>query len=63
MKFKHFCALSSLMLLAQVAVAGRPIPLPIEPLSIIDLPLDMGGTVAIAAVSLVIGAQLIKRKK
>ena len=63
MKIRHFYALPGLMLLAQIAVAGRPIPLPVEPLSIIDLPLDMGGAVAIAAVSLVIGAQLIKRKK
>ena len=63
MKFIHFCALPSLMLLAQVAVAGRPTPLPIVQVSVIDLPLDIGGTVAIAAVSLVIGAQLIKRKK
>lgn len=50
---------------ANAAVVGLPsaAPLGIQGFSAAALPLDVGGLAAIATVSLVIGAQLIKRRK
>ena len=66
MTIKQFYAvlfLVSLTPISGVAAAVGPTPLGGEQLGIVGLPLETGGMMAIAAVSLIIGAQLIKRKK
>jgi TRAP-type C4-dicarboxylate transport system permease small subunit len=66
-------AVAGFMLVAQMSFAGPPSP-NIVPLGVADIPLGqlafsaalpfgMGGAVVIAAVSLILGIQLIKRKK
>ena len=64
MMAKNTLAILGLIFVAQLSMAGGPVvPMPIEPLGFVGVPLDMGGVAAIAAVSLIIGAQLIKRRK
>jgi hypothetical protein len=61
MRAKKFYAIPGLMLVAQHSMAGF-VPLPVD-LSIPSLPVEIGGVAAIAAVSFIIGAQLIRRRK
>ena len=61
MKIAETLSLSGLLLTASHSFAGTPAPA--VGLSIEALPLDTGGLAAIAAVSLIIGAQAIKRRK
>jgi hypothetical protein len=62
MMAKNTLAILGLIFVAQLSMAGGPGPLP-PSLGTGGLPLDMGGVAAIAAVSLIIGAQLIKRRE
>jgi hypothetical protein len=52
-----------LLLCAHHSMAGTPVSLPVAPLSAAPLPLDISGIAAIAGVTLILGIQLIKRKK
>ena len=61
MMAKNTLAILGLIFVAQLSMAGG-VPLP-PALGSGGLPLDMGGVAAIAAVSLIIGAQLIKRRE
>lgn len=58
MKIWNLFTVSVLMLVSQYSMGANATPLSIAP-----LPLDIGGIVAIGAVSLIIGAQQIKRRK
>jgi hypothetical protein len=60
MKFMSLFTVSALMLVSQYSMA---VALGTAPLSTAPLPLDIGGIVAIGAASLIIGTQLIKRRK
>jgi len=62
MKFMNLFTVSVLMLVSQYSMAA-PVALGVAQLSTAPLPLDIGGIVAIGAASLIIGAQLIKRRK
>jgi hypothetical protein len=60
MTIKHICKTLGLMLATNCVTAGE------VPLGIVvgtPVPLGLGGVAAIAAVSLIIGTQLIKRRK
>ena len=59
MKIWNLFTVSVLMLVSQYSMGANATPLSIAPL----LPLGIGGIVAIGAVSLIIGAQQIKRRK
>ena len=59
MKTNNIFAGLGLMFIAQQSVADATTPLGVPA----PMPLEMGGVAAIAAVSLMIGTQLIKRRK
>ena len=59
---KKIATFIGLILVAQQSLAGL-VSLGANPLSVGGLPLELGGMAAIAAVSLIIGTQLIKRRK
>ena len=61
---KNSFTILGLMFLAQASTAQVPLAVSLPaPLDIVGMPLEIGGVTAIAAVSLIIGAQLIKRRK
>jgi hypothetical protein len=62
MRAKKIYAIIGLMLAAQFSMAGT-VTLPVVGLGIGPLSAEIGGVAAIAAVSFIIGAQLIRRRK